>query len=242
MRKLTVAAGIAGVALLAASCASTPQVTVQNTGSGTDAGGILVTGTGEVAGTPDTLTLTMGVSVVRPNVGEAVGDAARLADALIGKLKDAGVAEKDIQTANYSIVPEYDYRNETQTLRGYRVNNTVIVKLRDLDRAGEIIDTASAAAGNEVVVQGVAFAIDDDSALVVAARKKAFEEAKAKADQLARLGGVTLGAPVSITETANAMPVPFARTEAAAMDVGTPIEAGQQSVTVSVTVRFAVGS
>ncbi len=243
MRKPILIAAVATLAVVAAAC-GTPSVTVQNTGADQNATGIAVSGTGEVTGVPDTLTVSIGVSVLRPSVDRAVADAAEKADALISALKSAGVAEKDIQTANYSIFPEYDYRGEGQELRGYRVNNTVVAKIRDVDAAGSVIDAATSVGGDDVIVQGVSFSIDDDSALVEAARAKAFDDARKKAEQLASLAGVSLGAPISITESFSSVPpIPyFGRAEALGADQAvTPIEPGQQAVTVTVSVRFAIG-
>lgn len=204
--------------------------------------GISVSGRGEVFGTPDTLTVTIGISVGRSTVSEAVDVAAVRATDLIDALRGVGVAEVDIQTSNYSIHPEYDYReNQTPRITGYRVDNTLNVKIRDLDRAGEVLDAATAAAGDEVRVNGVSFVLEDNDALLVAARAAAWEDAKAKAEQLADLADVTLGAPVTISETVGSVPVPiYARAEVAPGDVATPIQPGQETVSVDLLVTFAI--
>jgi uncharacterized protein YggE len=204
---------------------------------------IAVSGTGEVTGTPDTLIIDMGVQVLRPSVGEATGEAARLAQAVIDALKAEGVAEKDIQTTNYSIWPEYDYRNDSQTLKGYRVSNTVSAKIRNLDRAGEVIDAATAAGGNDAIVNGIRFDLESNGALITAAREAAWNDAKAKAEQLAALAEVRLGQAVSISETSTPTQPPIVYAEAtagAAFDTATPIQSGEASVSVVVTVQFAI--
>lgn len=206
--------------------------------------GISVSGRGEVLGTPDTLTVSIGVSVGKPTVGEAIDTAAQRATDLIESLKGLGVAEDDIQTSNYSIYPEYEYReNAAPRITGYRVDNTLTVKIRDLDAAGEILDAAASAAGDEVRVNGVSFSLDDNDGLLVAARAAAWEDARTKAEQLAELAGVTLGAPITISESIGNFPVPlFARGEAFAADAATPIQPGQESVTVDLSVQFAISS
>jgi uncharacterized protein YggE len=235
--------GIAAASILIAAC--TPEVTVENTASeGAAASGIAVSGTGEVLGTPDTLQMRFGVSVLRPTVDQAVGDAANLADDLIASLEAEGVASDDIQTANYSISPEYDYSGDQRRLVGYRVDNTVVAKIRDLEAAGTVIDSTVSSVGDEIQVSGVSFSIEDDTELIAAARAAAWEDAQAKAQQLADLAGVTLGAALSISESfANVPPVPvyrdFAFDEAAGALAETPIEAGQQQVAVTLQVRFA---
>ncbi len=155
-----------------------------------------------------------------------------------------GVAEGDIQTANYSIWPQYDYRNDTQVLRGYQVDNSLVVKIRDLDRAGEIIDAASEAGGDAARINGLRFALEDNAALLIAAREAAWQDALAKAQQLADLAGVGLAAPVRIAENVSAPPIAIPYERAMAADAGftTPIEAGESQVTVTVSVTFGIGS
>jgi uncharacterized protein YggE len=205
--------------------------------------GITVSGEGRVAGTPDTLTLTIGINLERDTVSQATEDAARLATGLIDALVAEGIAETDIQTANYSIYPEYDYRNDTRRLIGYRVSNEVRVKIRDLARAGEIIDRAGSQGGNEVVMQGLGFSREDNDLLVVSAREAAWQDARGKAEQLARLAGVTLGAPTMISESFSAPPpiqrVAFA--EDAAGGFATPIQPGELDVSVTIQVTFGLG-
>lgn len=234
---------IAAASMLLAAC--TPDVTVENTGSeGASASGIAVSGTGEVYGTPDTLQMRFGVSVLRPTVEQAVGDAAALAEGLISSLGTAGVAEDDIQTANYSINPEYDYSGDQRRLTGYRVDNTVVAKIRDLDSAGSVIDATVSSVGDEIQVSGVSFSIEDDTELIAAARTAAWDDALAKAEQLAALAGIELGEAVMISESfSSPAPLPVYRDFAAADEAvfETPIEAGQQQVAVTLQVRFATG-
>lgn len=206
--------------------------------------GINVSGEGRVAGTPDTLTFTVGINLTRNTVSQATDDAARLATELIDALEAEGIDEGDIQTANYSIYPEYDHRNDTRRLVGYRVSNDVRVKIRDLDRAGEIIDSANVRGGDEVVVQGLGFSLEDNDLLVVAAREAAWKDARGKAEQLARLAGATLGTPTTISESFSAPP-PIQRLayaeSAAAGGFTTPIQAGELDVTVTIQVTFGLG-
>ncbi|MEZ5175629.1 MAG: SIMPL domain-containing protein [Acidimicrobiia bacterium] len=241
MKRVPIIVAVAALAVAVSAC--TPSVTVEAPPADGSPTGISVSGKGEVTGTPDTLTMTFGVSVRRDSVADAVAVAADKADALISALKANGVAEEDIQTANYSVYPQYDWRNETQTLIGYEVNNQVIVKIRDLDTAGAVIDAATAAGGNETTVQGVSFSIEDNDALIEAARQAAWNDAQDKAEQLASLAGVTLGAPTMISETFAPQPQPFAYDSIAfaeAADGATPISPGEQLVAVSLSVQFAI--
>ncbi|MBS1195929.1 MAG: hypothetical protein H6R33_649 [Actinobacteria bacterium] len=244
MRKLLLLAATGAVLL--AACGSGEGTLVSAAGSdGSTTSGINVTGQGKVTGQPDVLKVNLGVSVLRPTVDQATGDAATLASAVIAALKANGVAEEDIQTANYSINPEYDWSGETQRLIGYRVNNEVRVKIRNLDSAGVIIDAATAAGGDATVVNSLSFSIEDNAELLQMARTAAWNDAEAKARQLAQLAGLELGAATSITETINyeVVPIYYDRVMAeGAGDAATPIESGTQDVTVVVQVVFAIGS
>lgn len=235
MRRILI--GAVTAALLLTAC--TPTVDVTNVPA-TSQQGIKVTGQGEVAGTPDTLTIDLGVSVQGKSVTDVVHSAATLAEGLISALKEGGVATEDIQTANYSIYPEYDYRNDTRTLLGYRVTNTLSAKIRDLDAAGSIIDSATAAGGDAVIVSGVRFSIEDNDSMLEAARERAWQDARSKAEQLAGLSGVTLGSPTSIIETLSTPPSPIYRADTIAAEAGTPIEPGSETVTVTLSVEFAI--
>lgn len=224
---------------------STPQPNIiVNTGE--TQSGILVSGTGEVTGTPDTVSVDLGVSVLGDTVAEATTLAAEKADALINSLTSGGVDAKDITTTNYSIWPEYDWRNDRERLVGYRVNNTVRAKIRNVTEAADVIDAATAAAGDEVRVNGLQFSIEDDGELIEAAREAAWNDAVAKAEQLAQLSGQTLGAAISITETVSRPPTPIYFEEYASADgaaiANTPIEPGTSAVRVSLQVQFDLES
>ncbi len=242
MRRLLVLLALSAVVL--AACGAEGSVSGFGAGDGSTTNGINVTGQGRVFGTPDTLTLNLGVAVVRPTVNAATTEAAAKAQAIIDALKANGVAEADIQTANYAIWPEYDYSGQTQRLVGYRVSNDLTVKVRDLDKAGDILDAATAAGGNDTVVQNLSFSIEDNTALLELARTAAWNDAEAKAEQLARLAGVSLRGAISITESIsyNQPPIYYEERAAAADSAGSPIQSGQQEVTVVVSVTFSIGS
>ncbi len=219
--------------------AGTPVVNVNGTGSGVT--GITVTGTGEVTGTPDTVEINLGISVLEETVEAATSSAAEKANALIATLTDGGVDREDITTTDYSIYPEYDYSSNQQRLVGYRVSNTVRVKIRDIESTGSVIDNAAAAGGDDVVINGIQFSLDDDAELVEAARTAAWEDAMAKATQLAQLSGQQLGAAISINETVTSQPPPVYFERAVAADAAeTPIEPGTSAVTITLQVNFAL--
>ncbi|MFQ5948577.1 MAG: SIMPL domain-containing protein [Acidimicrobiia bacterium] len=236
---------VAATAVLLAACGGQSDVIVQSAGGTEQPTGISVSGEGRVTGVPDTLTVNIGVSLMRETVGEAVSEAAELADGVIGALRGQGVADGDIQTTNYSIFPEYDYRGGRERLIGYRVSNRVSAKIRDLDQAGEVIDAATAVGGDETVVSGVFFSLEDNEELLQLARAAAWSDAESKATQLAGLAGAELGAPTTIRESLES---PFEFDEfgrfeifsSAAADFETPIRPGQLDVTVILQVQFGI--
>ncbi len=210
-----------------------------------DSRSVHVTGTGSVTGEPDIATLYLGVSAEKETVEAAREEAASAMTAVIDTLKNNGIAERDIQTENFSIYPQYDYTEEGRVLRGYRVNNTVNAKVRELESLSDIIDDATAAGGDIIVVNSIQFMIEDPTPLQAQARTLAVKNAEAKAQTLAEAGGVTLGKPITITETSYAAGPPIAYAEAAefAADsarTSTPIQAGELTVTVNVTIVYEI--
>jgi uncharacterized protein len=236
---------IGGLAVLLAACGtaagSTPQEITVNT-SEEATSGISVSGMGEVTGKPDTVEVGLGVSVLGETVDEAATTAAEKAQALIDSLTSNGVAEEDITTTDYSIYPEYDYSSNEERLIGYRVSNTVRAKVRDLDSTGAVLDAATVAGGDDVVVNGLSFSIEDNDELVAAAREAAWNDAMTKANQLAELSGQALGEATTITETVSMppVPIPYAADEAAGRAVETPIEPGTSAVTITLQVQFGL--
>ncbi|MGH8913539.1 MAG: SIMPL domain-containing protein [Acidimicrobiia bacterium] len=231
---------IGGAALLLAACGSAPGEITVNTSNELRTG-ISVSGVGEVTGTPDTLQLDLGVSALADTVDQAAATAAERAQAVIAALTSNGVAEEDITTTDYSIFPEYDYSNNTERIVGYRVNNTVRAKLHDIDGAGTVIDAVTAAGGDETRVNGLNFSIEDDAELIADAREAAWNDALAKATQLAELSGRELGAATSIVEIVSNPPIPFpyARDMAGGAETAeTPIEPGTSTVTIDLQVEF----
>lgn len=231
-----------GLTLLAAACGGGDTI-VQNSNQGPT--GVTATGTGTVYGQPDVAVINVGVNVQRDTVEQARNDAASAQQAVIDALKKDGVKEEDIQTVQYSVSPQYDYSDKAKpqgTIVGYVVNNVVTAKIRNLDSTGQVIDDATTAGGNNAVVQGVTFTIDDPTTLQEQARKMAVDKAKSQAQQLADAAGVKLGNLVSLSESGGL--VPYARggatLDAAQAPSTTPIESGQVEVNITVNMQYAL--
>ncbi|MET0865288.1 MAG: SIMPL domain-containing protein [Nakamurella sp.] len=193
---------------------------------------------GSVTGTPDVLTVTMGVQTTSASAQSAIDENNRLANDTIAVIKAGGVADADLQTSQLTVNPTYDNNN---AITGYQVSNMVTATLRDIAGAGALIDAVGKAAGDAVRVQQLSFSIDDDSALRAAARADAVKRAQAQAQQLAEAAGVALGPVDSITETQGASPVSYAAPMAADAASSVPIQAGSQELTVVVQVVYQIG-
>lgn len=235
-------AGAFAVAALTTACEGDTTV---NTAP-TDLSGVTVAGHGEVQAPSDTGFFDVGVQVTAATIEAARDRAAQSADAVIKSLKGNGIAEKDIKTSNFSIQPQYDYskQNSQPTIIGYIVTNTVEAKVRKLDSFSKVVDAAVAAGGNDARIQSIRFGIEDNEKLLEQAREAAMKDARKKAEQLAKLGGVSLGQPATISETqVNNPPQPvFAKAAATGgpdAAFATPLQPGSGSVTVDISVRWA---
>lgn len=203
--------------------------------------GITVMAEGKATGKPDLAMITIGVQTRDAEARTAAEQNDERMAEVMNALLAKGVAEEDIQTADYSIQAEIDWQDSKQRVIGYVVNNSVVVKLREVDEAGDVLDAVTAAGANNVY--GIQFTFDDPSALREEARAEAMAEAQAKAQALAQLAGVGLGKPRQISESF-IEPGPLYRDMAyAAPSEGggvTPVSAGQQEVTVQVQVTFEI--
>lgn len=211
------------------------------TPAGSPPPGITVTGHAEVEGTPDTLRLDIGVSVTEPTVDAAMDKANAASIAVQQALRDNGVAEKDLQTTNVSVQPEYDWSGNTQRLRGYSVSQSLRATLRDIDSAGAVISAATTAGGDNTIINGLSFDLEDNASLLESARERAIADARQRAEQYASAAGRSVGQIVGITESVASLPSPIdGRMMAGASEAAdaVPIAPGTQSVTVDVNVVF----
>ncbi len=204
---------------------------------------ISVSGHGEANTEPDTVILSLGVSVLRETVTEAITEAADLMTAVIRILRDQGVEETDIRTTNFAVFPQFDFNHRGERdLRGFSASNQISASLRDVHTAGALIDAAAKAGGDDVIINSISFAIDDPETLVDEARELAVVDARRKAEQFAALANVDLGDVISISEPGDNSRTPqiFARTtlDAATEFASTPIAPGQSNYSVHVFVVY----
>lgn len=204
-----------------------------------DAPVIVVTGHGNAEGTPDLMTVHLSIDTHGTTAEAAMAQNNDLAQKAIDALEFAGVAEKDMQTANLNVYPTFDEKGRRIT--GYNVSNALTAKLRDLDLAGTVIDAASKAAGDAIRLNGIAFSIDEPDALLDTARAGAVERALAQAQVMAEAAGTELGKVRSIEETTAVTPSPEELGRRVAFDeaaAGVPIQPGTQELGVDVTVTI----
>ncbi|MCB2049112.1 MAG: SIMPL domain-containing protein [Novosphingobium sp.] len=191
---------------------------------------------------PDYATVGAGVTVRASTVSEALKQNAAQMRKVVDKLKSVGVAAKDIQTSNFNLNPQYQYRNDGQapTFLGYEASNQVTVKLRNMDRIGETLDALANAGATNFF--GPNFGLEKDEPAKAAGRKSAFNRAQAQATDYARMAGYTGLRLLEISETyAVSQPMPQSGAivvTAAKAEDATPIEPGQVGTGVTVTVKF----
>lgn len=199
---------------------------------------VSVLGHGEVKARPDTATVQIGVEIEAANAKEALAQNNTRAQALMKQLAELGVAEKDIQTSNFSIYPTYG--TDGRQVTGYRVSNIVTVKIRQLDQAGDLLDRVVQVGANSIY--GLAFSVDDPAQLLEQARQQAVADAKARAGQLASAGGASVGELLVISENVAGPPIALPMMDRAAEQApGVPVQAGEQSFSVDVQATFALG-
>lgn len=206
---------------------------------------INVSGEGRVSLPPDIVMLSLGVDIRKETLNEAQTEAATTMDAVIASLKQSGIAEKDIQTSNYSINVDRDYNQPNQPIIGYSVTQTVTAKIRNIDSAGTVIQSAVDSGAN--LVNNVWFALENQDAAVQQAREQAVDNARQKAEELARLTGSTLGPVQTVSEgyTPPSTPIPYAADAsyaagAEAKGMAPTINPGQTEVVVTVSISYAI--
>ena len=197
---------------------------------------VTVVESGQVQGTPDTLTADVSIEATAPDVTTAMNQSSSRTRAVIDALANiAKVDRKDISTSSVSLEPQTG--PDSSTITGYRARNSITVKIHDLGSASQTLALIVSTGGNAARINSVKYSIDNDSQLVKDARARAFDDARARAEQYGQLSGLELGDVISISESSGTTsppspPMPRAGVEAV------PLEPGQQTVAVSVTVVF----
>lgn len=244
---LVIGAVLTGVVSIVASAGADPSPAAQASSLGNDFGrsAIWVNGTGEVTAIPDTAVISLGVEVEKDTVQAAMDKAAATMDSVVAVLRANGVTEKDIQTRWFNIYPVRNWTEREGIIVGYQVTNTVSVKVREVDATGHIIDMVAKAGGDLIRINGISFTMDDSSKYYADARAEAVADATEKAQQLADLAGVQLGAPFYISEGGGYTPTPIYMDYAMRSYEGssvptTPINPGETEIILTVQMAFAI--
>lgn len=196
---------------------------------------VTVTGEATVAVAPDAAVIRIGVSTQGKTAAEASSANSQKMAAVLGAIKDAGVAERDVQTAALSLQPQYESTKPgAPRLIGFQVSNQVTVKIRDIKAMPGVLDRAISAGANEM--SGIDFVVSEESKLLDQARGKAIADARRKAELYAEAAGGHVGRVVSITEEGAPSPP---RPMVAAMRAGAvPVAPGEQTLKATVTVSY----
>jgi uncharacterized protein YggE len=210
---------------------------------------ISVSGTGRISAAPDVAQIQVGVVTQSATAGEALtGNSAQMSR-LHEILKERGVATKDLQTTQLSINPVYSQplphnpqapnAEFIPRIVGYRVDNTLEVTARKIEKLGELLDALVQTGANQI--NGISFRVDKPESLLDSARKAAMQDAKRKANMLAGEAGVVVGSPRSISEGSDLHP-PSPKFGGAmrmmAAPASTPVAAGEQELEVTVNVVY----
>jgi uncharacterized protein len=198
--------------------------------------GITVTGTGVVHAVPDRAEISFGVLSQGRTASQALTANDAAIQRVVAALRAAGIAAADLQTRSFSVSPRYS--EEGEEILGYTAQNTVAAQLRDLARAGAVIDAAVGAGANQVY--GPSLSRSDSRELYRDALEAGVADARAKAQVLASAAGVSLGPVVGLAEQGESPMSDQGGAREAAPAAGVQIEPGTQDIMASVVVTFAV--
>ena len=203
---------------------------------------VTVTGVGTINVVPDAVRFYPSVTALANKSSEALATASRTASAVRTALKNAGIATKDIKSSNLSVYPEYNYtQDKGSVIIGYRATQSFTVVIRKADTAGKVVEDVVNAGNENVTINGIVPFITKGSAAMEDARAAAVADARSRAASYAKLLGTSLGKVVYLQEN-SAPSYSFPRLGMAkAEDGSTPqIDLGEEEVSVSITVRWAL--
>ena len=200
-----------------------------------------VVATGEAERVPDLVRIQAGVMTQAPSATEAIRRNATQMESVRAALRRAGVADRDIQTSSINLHPDWRHaENRAPELIGYRAQNQVSVRFRDIANAGRILDALVAAGANEI--NGPMFEIERPEEALDEARTDAVAKARQRAELYARALGMRVIRVLSVSEAGMGyMPPPrpaMMREMAATGQASTDIAPGEQTLSVNLTVSF----
>jgi uncharacterized protein YggE len=226
-------------AVLPAALAAAALLTAPALAQAIPPAAISVTGEATVSVPPDLALVDGGVTSEAKTAREASSANNAAMAKVLAALKSAGIEEKDLQTSQLSLQPQRPPNySGAGAIVGYRASNRVSIRLHDVTKVANVIDTMVGAGANDI--GGINFMVSEASKLLDEAREKAVADARRKAEIYARAAGVTLGAPLGISEEGAPGPMPY-RKMAAGMAVSpTPVAQGEETLQVTVSVSWAI--
>ena len=214
---------------------------------------IHVIGLGSVSLEPDMANMKFGIESFAQTVSEARIVAAETMDVVRATLLENNVNQKDIQTTRFDIFPRYDYEEvvvggrytSKQVLSGYVVSNSANVKLREIDRIGEIVDDTAKVGGDLLRIEGINFTVEDIEPYMSTLRQKAVLDAFSKAKEYASFSSVELGSVISIVESGSpslrsSSDMGYEMMRSMASSPTTPIDSGELDLKLSVQMVFSI--
>lgn len=202
---------------------------------------ITVVGEGSIEGAPDMAVLSLGVTTEGATAAEAMSANTASLKIVLERMKSAGIAERDVQTSNLSLNPNwtgYD-SGATPKIAGYTASNQVMIRIRDLPRLGEVLDAAITDGAN--TLNGLSFGLSNPRPAMDLARAEAVADAHARATLLVEAAGAKLGKIVSISETGGySQPAPMFRAAGDAMPEAVPVQGGEVATLANVTVVYEI--
>ena len=203
---------------------------------------VTVNSEGAIKVTPDAVRLNANVSVVAGSNKDVLAKTSTSAAAVRAALTKSGIAKGDIATASITVYPEYNYtQDKGSVLVGYRGSQSFVVTIKNAENAGAVVDAVVAAGGDDLQIQGVTPFVLDSSNATESARANAVKNAKAKATSYAKLLGTKLGRVNYLVENSSPVNYPPMMAMAKSADSSaTVVDLGQQDVTVSITIQWAL--
>ncbi|GAA6161033.1 SIMPL domain-containing protein [Ruegeria sp. HU-ET01832] len=204
---------------------------------------ITVDALGTALAVPDMATITLGVTHEDAEAANAMQATSDAVSAILERLEQMGIEARDVQTRDLSLSPVWSGRNnpngDRPEISGFSASNRVFVRVRDLTQLGAVMDAVIQDGANDF--GGLSFGVQDPKPLEVQARAKAVAEATAKAEQLAQAASLTLGPVQQINEHVGGIrPAAQMREFKVADSAGVPVAGGEISVSVNVTMEFAI--
>lgn len=193
---------------------------------------------GKASRVPDVATLSTGVVTQADDVSAALRANTERMNKLMAAVRDAGIAEKDIQTSGLNVNPQYRPDGKSPEITGYQVNNTVNLKVRDVANLGKVFDALVASGANQI--NGPSFEIDQPDEVYNEARRKALRAAQERARMYADSAGMRVRRIVSISEGGGFTPPPRPMMRMVAMDhaESSPVSPGESTLNANLDVIF----